>query len=154
MRAAILFFTLLNFNFAEAKGIQIFTPATMTSVSGPIANFTGEVKVTALVKGEDPSNLNCAGVSFQAGARSAWHSHPRGQLLVVTEGTGLIQEWGKPVRKMQKGDVIWTSPNVKHWHGASPGSAMTHNAIQESLDGKVVEWMEKVTDEQYKSKAQ
>jgi len=104
-----------------------------------------------LVAGEDPSTMTAAYVCFECSARSAWHSHPKGQLLVVTEGSGLIQEWGKPVRKIQKGDVIWTPPDVRHWHGAGPDNKMTHLAIQESLNGKSVEWMEKVTDEEYKT---
>jgi 4-carboxymuconolactone decarboxylase len=134
---------------SEKMEMKVLTPANMPSIQGPAENFTGSVKVTPLVQGEDPSNLSCACVGFQAGARSAWHTHPRGQLLVVTEGSGLIQEWGKPVRRIQKGDVIWTPPNVKHWHGAAPNSAMTHTAIQEALNGKVVEWMDKVTDKEY-----
>ena len=130
--------------------MRIMTPSELPSTAGPTEYFTGSVKVTPLVKGEEPSCLQCASVGFQPGARSAWHTHPRGQLLVVTDGSGLIQEWGKPVRRIQRGDVIWTPPNVKHWHGASSDSAMTHTAIQEALDGKVVEWMEKVTDEEYR----
>jgi quercetin dioxygenase-like cupin family protein len=105
--------------------------------------------VTPLVKGEEPSCLTCAYVGFQPGARSAWHTHPKGQLLIVTDGGGLIQEWGKPVRRIVKGDVIWTPPAVKHWHGASPDTAMTHTACQEMKDGRNVDWMEKVTDEEY-----
>lgn len=81
--------------------------------------------------------------------RSNWHTHPRGQLLVVTDGAGLIQEWGKPVQAITRGDVIWTPPGVKHWHGAAPGRGLTHIATQEAVDGKAVEWLEKVTDEQY-----
>jgi Uncharacterized conserved protein, contains double-stranded beta-helix domain len=133
--------------------MKVLTPELLPFTLGPAEYFTGTVKVTALIKGEEPSCLQCASVGFQPGARSAWHTHPKGQLLVVTEGSGLIQEWGKPVRKMQKGDVIWTPPNVKHWHGAAPNSTMTHTAVQESHNGKVVEWMEKVTDQEYLSPA-
>jgi quercetin dioxygenase-like cupin family protein len=129
--------------------LRIFKPETLPSNSGPPEYFTGSVKVTPIVQGEEPSCLACASVAFQSGARSAWHTHPKGQLLIVTEGSGLIQQWGEPVRRIQKGDVIWTPPGVKHWHGAGPSSAMTHTAIQESLNGKVVDWMEKVTDEEY-----
>src|SRR5437870_9996624 len=85
----------------------------------------------------------------EAGARSAWHTHPFGQILIVTEGTGWIQQWGGPIEEIRKGDVIWIPAGVKHWHGATPNTAMTHIAIQEELNGKAVEWMEKVTDEQY-----
>ncbi len=135
------------------KAMKVLKPADLPSNPGPAEYFTGTVKVTPLIQGEEPSCLSCAAVGFQAGARSAWHTHPKGQLLVVTEGSGLIQEWGKPVRKIQKGDVIWTPPNVKHWHGAAPTSAMTHTAIQEAQNGKVVEWMEKVSDQEYLSPA-
>jgi quercetin dioxygenase-like cupin family protein len=131
------------------KEMKVITPSELSSSPGPEEYFTGVVKVTPLVQGEEPSCLQCAAVSFNPGARSAWHSHPKGQLLVVTDGSGLIQEWGKPVRRIKKGDVIWTPPGVKHWHGADQKNNMTHTAIQESLNGKVVEWMEKVTDEQY-----
>jgi 4-carboxymuconolactone decarboxylase len=134
--------------------MKVVRPESQQSNQAPAEYFTGSVRVTPLVQGEEPSCLTCASVGFEAGARSAWHTHPKGQLLIVTEGLGLIQEWGQPVRDIQKGNVIWTPPNVKRWHGAAPGSAMTHTAIQEMLNGKNVDWMEKVTDEQYKSDAQ
>jgi quercetin dioxygenase-like cupin family protein len=133
----------------NANEMKVISPTMLPSSEGPEEYFTGVVKVTPLVQGEGPSCLQCAAVKFTPGARSAWHTHPKGQLLVVTDGSGLIQEWGKPVRKINKGDVIWTPPGVKHWHGADQKSNMTHTAIQESLDGKVVDWMEKVTDDQY-----
>jgi quercetin dioxygenase-like cupin family protein len=133
------------------KEMKILKPASLPSSLGPTETFTGTVHVTPLTQGEEPSCLTCASVGFEPGARSAWHSHPKGQLLVVTNGAGLIQEWGKPVRRIQKGDVIWTPPGVKHWHGAAPNSALTHTAIQESLNGKVVEWMDKVTDAEYRT---
>jgi quercetin dioxygenase-like cupin family protein len=135
---------------AHIQKMQIVNPESQTSTPGPAEYFTGTVKVTPLVKGEEPSCLTCASVGFEKGARSAWHTHPRGQLLIVTEGFGLIQQWGEPIRKIQKGDVIWTPPGVKHWHGASAESAMTHTAINENQNGKVVDWMEKVTDEEYR----
>ena len=130
--------------------MQVAQPST----SGPAEYFTGTVKVTRLVQADDPSDLTCGSVEFQAGARSNWHTHPKGQLLIVSEGVGLIQEWGKPVRKIKAGDVIWTPANVKHWHGATPDSSMIHTAVTETLNGKAVEWMERVTDEQYKAQAQ
>jgi quercetin dioxygenase-like cupin family protein len=164
LRSVLVLATLLTANFIYAKekknmsnttientAMKVLTPASMPTSPGPAEYFTGSVKVTSLIQGEEPSCLQCAAVGFQPGARSAWHTHPKGQVLVVTEGAGLIQEWGKPVRKIKVGDVIWTPPNVKHWHGAAPDSAMSHTAIQESLDGKVVEWMEKVSDEQYQA---
>lgn len=139
----------MNTTTNKELNMKVLTPKEMESSSGPADYFTGNVKVTPLIQGEEPSCLQCASVNFAAGARSNWHTHPKGQLLVVTEGAGLIQEWGKPVRKIKAGDVIWTPPGVKHWHGGAPNSTMTHTAIQESLNGKVVEWMERVTEEQY-----
>src|ERR1700712_793106 len=124
---------------ATKRMMQIVKPEAQPSTSGPTECFTGSVRVTPLIKGEEPSCLTCASVGFQAGARSAWHTHPKGQLLIVTEGSGLIQQWGEPVRKIQEGDVIWTPAGVKHWHGASPTSTMTHTAINETKDGKAVD---------------
>lgn len=132
-----------------SANLKVFKVETLPSNFGPEECFTGTVRVTPLVQAQEPSCLVCASVSFEAGARSAWHTHPKGQLLIVTEGSGLIQEWGGAIQKIQKGDVIWTPANVKHWHGGSPSSTMTHTAIQESLNGKVVDWMEKVSDEEY-----
>lgn len=131
--------------------MKIISPSEQLSNPAPAEYFTGLVKVTPLIKGEEPSCLTCASVAFQPSARSAWHTHPKGQLLIVTEGSGLIQEWGKLIRIIQAGDVIWTPPDIKHWHGASPETGMTHTAIQETLDGKNVEWLEKVSDEHYQS---
>ncbi|RYZ89009.1 MAG: cupin domain-containing protein, partial [Proteobacteria bacterium] len=99
-------------------------------------------------------SISCSSVAFEAGARSAWHSHPKGQLLVVTEGSGLIQAEGQPVRRIKTGDTIWTPPNVKHWHGASPQSSMVHTATQEIFKGTPVTWMEKVSEVQYKATPQ
>jgi len=112
--------------------------------------FTGSVQVQELFPAYDPSRTSGGKVTFEPGARSAWHSHPLGQILIVTDGTGWIQQWGGPIEEIRKGDVIWIPPGVKHWHGATPSTAMTHIAIQEQLKGKAVEWMEKVTDEQYR----
>lgn len=134
---------------SDARRLKVIQPDLQASSPGPAEYFTGSVQVTPLVQGEDPSCLSCASVHFNSGARSAWHTHPKGQLLIVTEGSGLIQQWGEPVRAIKKGDVIWTPPNVKHWHGASASTVMTHTAIQESLNGKAVEWMEKVSEDQY-----
>jgi quercetin dioxygenase-like cupin family protein len=134
--------------------LKIITPAEQPSNQAPAEYFTGSVNVTPLVKGEEPSCLTCVSVAFQPGARSAWHTHPKGQLLIVTNGSGLIQQWGKLIRRIQVGDVIWTPAQVKHWHGAAPETGMTHTAIQETLDGKNVEWLEKVSDEQYQSDQQ
>lgn len=119
------------------------------STKGPAQNFTGSVRVDPLFGARAPSSVSGAAVSFEPGARSAWHTHPMGQVLIVTAGAGRIQQWGGVVEQIRPGDVIWTPPGVKHWHGAAPTTAVTHIAIQESANGKNVEWMEKVSDEQY-----
>lgn len=120
-----------------------------SSVQGPPEYFTGGVRVDPLVEAPEPARVRAASVTFEPGARSAWHTHPLGQNLIVTSGRGYVQSWGGPVRIIEPGDVVWCPPNEKHWHGAAPHTAMTHIAIQEALNGKVVEWMEKVTEEQY-----
>jgi len=137
---------------SDTKAMKIMKPKNLPKNAGPAEYFTGSVTVAPVFQGEDPSQMSSGHVCFECNARSAWHTHPKGQLLVVTGGSGLIQEWGKPVRRIQEGDVIWTPPGVKHWHGASPESAMSHLAIQEALNGKAVEWMEKVTDIEYQAK--
>jgi quercetin dioxygenase-like cupin family protein len=120
-----------------------------SSSKAPAQYFTGSVRIDPLFSAIAPSNSSGAWVTFEPDARSAWHTHPRGQVLVVTAGVGRVQRWGGPVQEIRPGDVIWTPPGVKHWHGASPTTAMTHIAIQEFANGKNVEWMEKVSDEQY-----
>lgn len=134
---------------AAEVAMKVFTIKDQPSAPGPAQFFTGAVRVTMLLAANAPSELTCGSVAFQAGARSNWHTHPRGQLLIVTDGNGLIQEWGKPVRRIKPGDVVWTPPGVKHWHGASAASRMTHTAVQETSDGKSVEWLERVTDSDY-----
>jgi quercetin dioxygenase-like cupin family protein len=129
--------------------MRITRSGTQPSQKGPAEYFTGSVRIDFLFQASDPSRASGAQVTFEPGTRSAWHTHPLGQVLIVTSGVGRIQQWGGPVEEIRAGDVVWTAPGVKHWHGASPTTAMTHMAIQEQLDGKVVEWMEKVTDEQY-----
>jgi len=119
------------------------------SARGPAANFTGSVRVDPLYGPRGPSRASAAYVSFEPGARSAWHSHPLGQILVVTAGVGRVQRWGGKIEEIRPGDVVWTPPGVKHWHGAAPTTAMTHIASQEAENGKVVEWMEQVSDAQY-----
>ena len=111
--------------------------------------FTGTVQVQELFPADDPSRTSGGIVTFEPGARSAWHTHPLGQILIVTDGTGWVQQWGGPIQEIRKGDVVRIPAGVKHWHGATPSTAMTHIAIQEQLNGKAVEWMEKVSDEQY-----
>ncbi len=129
--------------------MEIKRSGTQPSQKGPAEYFTGTVRIDPLFQANAPSRTSGAYVTFEPCARSAWHTHPLGQLLIVTAGVGRVQRWGGPVEEIRAGDVVWTPPGVKHWHGASPTTAMTHLAVQEQLDGKVVEWMEKVTDEQY-----
>jgi quercetin dioxygenase-like cupin family protein len=111
--------------------------------------FTGTVRVDPLFQAPDPGRVSGGSVTFEPGARTAWHAHPLGQTLIVTAGCGRVQREGGPIEEIRPGDVVWIPPGVKHWHGAAPTTAMTHIAIQERIDGKVVEWMEKVSDEQY-----
>jgi 4-carboxymuconolactone decarboxylase len=129
--------------------IKIARSDSLHSNKGSAQYFTGSVQVQQLFAAYDPSRTSGGRVTFEPGARSAWHTHPLGQILIVTDGTGWIQQWGGPIEEIRKGDVIWIPAGVKHWHGATPNTAMTHIAIQEELNGKAVEWMEKVTDEQY-----
>jgi len=133
----------------EGQTMVITRSGSKPPQQGPSATFTGNVRVTPLFDANDSFHASCASVSFEAGARSAWHTHPKGQLLIVTAGVGRIQQSGGPVEEIRAGDTIWTPPGVKHWHGASPASSMTHLAMQETLDGKAVEWLEKVTDADY-----
>lgn len=131
------------------QALSIARAGSQLSSEGPAANFTGSVRVDPLFQPKAPARTAGAYVSFEPGARSAWHSHPMGQALVVTAGVGRVQQWGGAVQEIRPGDVVWTPPGVKHWHGAAPTTAMTHMAIQESAEGKVVEWMEKVSDAEY-----
>src|SRR5438552_14173172 len=119
------------------------------SRKGPAEYFTGTVRVDPLLDAADPARVVAASVTFEPGARTAWHTHPLGQTLIVTAGCGRAQRSGGPIEEIRPGDVISFAPGEKHWHGAASTTAMTHIAIQEKLDGKAVEWMEKVTDEQY-----
>jgi quercetin dioxygenase-like cupin family protein len=119
---------------------------------GPAEWFTGTVRIDHLFGATAPARAAGNAVTFKPGARTAWHTHPLGQVLIVTAGCGLVQREGGPVEEIHPGDVVWFEPDEKHWHGASPTTAMTHIAIQEALDGKAVDWMEKVTDEQYQAR--
>lgn len=119
------------------------------SGKGPADWFTGEVRVDQLHSAPDPARVAMAHVFFEAGARTAWHTHPLGQTLFVTSGLGRVQREGGPIEEIRAGDVVWFPPGEKHWHGASPAAAMSHIAIQERLDGKAVDWLEHVTDAQY-----
>jgi len=121
------------------------------SGKGPAEFFTGNVRIDPLFEAPDPARARGASVTFEPGARTAWHTHPVGQNLIVTSGCGWVQSEGGPKEEIRPGDVVSCPPKEKHWHGATPNSAMTHIAIQEQLDGKVVQWMEKVSDEQYQA---
>jgi quercetin dioxygenase-like cupin family protein len=134
----------------QGKGtMEIQRNGSRPSGKGPADYFTGAVRVDPLFQAPDPARARGASVTFEPGARTAWHTHPLGQTLIVTSGSGRAQAWGGPVEEIRPGDVVWFPPGEKHWHGATPTTAMTHIAIQEALDGKVVEWMEQVSDEEY-----
>jgi quercetin dioxygenase-like cupin family protein len=120
------------------------------STKGPEAYFTGAVRVDPVFQVGEPMRLNAGGVTFEPGARTAWHTHPLGQTLIITAGRGWVQTEGGPIEEVRPGDVVWFPPGEKHWHGATPTTAMTHIAVQESLNGKNVDWVEKVGDEQYR----
>jgi quercetin dioxygenase-like cupin family protein len=123
------------------------------STKGSSDYFSGDVRLDPLFEAHDPARTVGSSVTFEPGARTAWHTHPLGQILIVTSGCGLAQKWGGPVEKILPGDVVWFPPGEKHWHGAAPSSAMTHIAIQEQVDGKRVDWMEQLSDEHYSDSA-
>jgi quercetin dioxygenase-like cupin family protein len=130
--------------------MEIQRNGTQASVKGPADWFTGTVRIDPLfLKADDPARATGASVTFEPGARTAWHTHPLGQTLIVTAGRGLVQREGGPIEEIHPGDVVWFPAGEKHWHGASPNTAMTHIAVQETLDGKNVDWLEHVSDEQY-----
>jgi quercetin dioxygenase-like cupin family protein len=135
----------------HSQPIKITRSGSQASRKGPAENFTGSVRIDPLFEADSPSRTSGARVTFEPGARTAWHTHPLGQRLIVTAGTGWVQHWGHPVEEIREGDVVWIPPATKHWHGATANTSMTHVAIQEQLNGKVVEWMEKVSDEQYRA---
>lgn len=130
---------------------MIITPnGSQASIAGPATWFSGTVRIDPLfLKAKAPSRVTGASVTFEPGARTAWHTHPLGQTLIVLAGFGRVQLQGGPIEEIRPGDVIWFPPGEKHWHGASPHTAMTHIALQEELDGSAVEWLEQVSDEQY-----
>ncbi len=140
----------LAFAQTDKTKITITPTASQTVITGAPDRFTGSVRVQSLFDANSPGRSTGGRVTFQPGARSAWHTHPLGQILIVTDGVGWVQQWGGPVQVMRKGDVVCIPAGVKHWHGATPTSSMTHIAIQEQVDGSAVHWMEKVTDEQYR----
>ena len=129
--------------------MEIRRSGSQPSKPGPADWFTGSVRIDPLLAAPEPARVQCASVTFEPGARTAWHTHPLSQTLVVTAGCGQAQRWGGPIETIRPGDVVWFAPGEKHWHGAAAATAMTHVAIQEQLGGKAVDWLEHVSDEQY-----
>jgi quercetin dioxygenase-like cupin family protein len=129
--------------------MEIKRSGTQPSAKPPADWFTGTVRLDSLFSAHEPARTFGASVTFEPGSRTAWHTHPLGQILIVIAGAGRAQRWGGAIEEIHPGDVVWIAPGEKHWHGAAPTTAMTHIAIQEQLDGRMVEWMEKVSDEQY-----
>ena len=129
--------------------MQIARAAEQTTVMGAADSVTGAVHIVGQFAREAPSRVTGGIVTFEPGAHSSWHTHPLGQTLIITDGIGYVQEWGRPIRRVSKGDIVWTPPGVKHWHGATPTSSMTHVAIQEAIDGQIMGKDRKVTPEEY-----
>jgi quercetin dioxygenase-like cupin family protein len=129
--------------------MEIKRAGTQASTRGPSEWFTGTVRIDPLHTAPDPARVQCACVTFEPSARTAWHTHPLGQTLVVISGCGRARRWDGPIEEIRPGDVVWFAPGEKHWHGAAPTTAVTHIAIQERMDGKAVDWLEHVSDEQY-----
>jgi len=131
------------------QAITVTRAGSQPSATGAAENFTGAVRVDSRFKGSGEARISGGTVTFEPGARTAWHTHPLGQTLIVTAGVGRVQHWDGPVQEIRPGDTVWIPPGVKHWHGASATVGMSHIAFSEALDGKTVEWMEQVSDEQY-----
>ena len=134
----------------KASHMEIERAGSQPSTKGDSGWFTGAVRIDPLMQTPQPSRVQAASVTFEPGARTAWHTHPLGQTLIVTGGCGWVQREGGPLEEIRPGDVVWFPPGEKHWHGATPTNGMSHIAVQEALNGKVVDWMEHVTDEQYR----
>lgn len=133
--------------------MKIIHSGSQPSARGPEEWFTGQVRIDSPFQAPEPARVGGATVTFEPGARTAWHTHPLGQTLIITQGRGWLQKWGEEIVEMNQGDIVWIPPDVKHWHGATPETAMTHIAIAEKVNGSPVEWMEKVSAEQYKKRA-
>ena len=131
------------------QDLEIRRSGSQASTKGSVEYFTGNVRIDPLFQGNAPGRAAGASVTFEPGARTAWHTHPLGQALIVISGSGLVQSWGRPVEQIRPGDVVWVQSGEKHWHGATPTTALTHIAIQEQMDGKTADWMERVSDKQY-----
>lgn len=140
-----------NMKSTSSMNMTITRNGSQSSGKGPAEWFTGTVRIDPLFQPKDSTRAAAASVTFEPGARTAWHTHPLGQTLIVTAGCGRVQVEGGPIEEIRPGDVVWFPPGVKHWHGAAPTTALTHIAIQEQLDGKVVDWLEHVTDAQYQA---
>ena len=152
LTAAIMIASLVPMTSAlgeTSEGLEIKRAGSQPSGKGPAEFFTGAVRVDPMFQADAPWQSRGASVTFEPGARTAWHTHPLGQTLIVTSGMGRVQRWDGPLQEIRPGDVIWIPPGVKHWHGATKTTAMTHIAITEGRDGRLVDWLEKVSDEQY-----
>ncbi len=155
MKSLTVFLALLVLPvIAPAQDITVVRAGSQPPQPAPAENFTGVARVTRLVDAAAPARATTASVAFERGARTAWHTHPLGQTLIVTAGTGRVQQWGGPILEIRPGDAVRIPPNVKHWHGASPETPMTHLAVGESLEGKTVDWLEKVSDAQFNAPVQ
>jgi quercetin dioxygenase-like cupin family protein len=135
---------------AEAGPVTVTRAGSTPSAAGPADYFTGRVRVDGRFQADAPARVGGATVTFEPGARTAWHTHPLGQTLIVTTGVGRVQEWGQPAQEIRPGDIVWIPPGVKHWHGAREDTAMSHIAIAEAVDGSPVTWLEQVSDTQYR----
>jgi len=144
---------LADSSLMQERHMELQRVGSQPSSKGPAEWFSGAVRIDPLFQMHEPARTAGASVTFEPGARTAWHAHPLGQALIVTAGVGLMQSWGKPPMRIRAGDVILCHPGEKHWHGASPDTAMTHIAIQETLDGRMVDWLEKVSDAEYAAAA-
>ena len=150
--AATIISIVLYTSAASAQSSQIITvthAGSQPSTAGSVDNFTGSVRVDSRFEGTAPARISGGIVTFEPGARTAWHTHPLGQTLIVTAGAGLVQAWDGPVQEIRPGDIVWIPPGVKHWHGATATNGMSHIAFSEALNGKTVAWMEQVSEEQY-----
>ena len=149
LAATVISLCLVASSSESSQSITVTRSGSQPSRQGPAENFTGSVRIDPLFNANAPSRTSGGRVTFEPGARTAWHTHPLGQTLVVTAGYGWVQEWGGPTQEIREGDVVWIPPGQKHWHGGTATTSMTHITIQEFLEGKNVDWMEKVSDEQY-----
>jgi len=148
--AAIVLSTLISAASAEeAPSVKVTRIGSQPSIKGSAETFSGAVRIDSLFQANSPGRVGGGFVTFEPGARTAWHTHPLGQTLIVTAGAGRVRQWGGAIQEIKAGDIVWIPAGVKHWHGATASTAMTHIAIAEALDGKVVDWMEKVSDEQF-----